>query len=416
MTKQNPANYRLLTTIFITVFIDLLGIGIIIPVIPSIFYEEGSQFFTVDIDAQRKAMYYGILLACYPFMQFFGAPILGALSDRFGRKPVLMVSLIGTLIGYLLFAYSIVSHNLLLLFVSRMIPGFTGGNIAILTSSIADISDKESRTRYFGLIGMAFGIGFILGPTIGGVLSDNTVVPWFDHYVPFLFTAGLALVNFILVYFFFKETLVHKLQTSISPFKGVQNIFTSFSSPNLRAVFTVVFLISVGFTFYTQFFSVYLLEKFDFKEKEIGLLYGYIGVWLAIVQGVLVRYLSYRMPPKRILMGSLPLLALALGLVLLPTSGWMFYVVNPLIAIAYGITSPNVTSIVSSQADETLQGSILGINQSMLSLGQMITPVIGGVLVGINIHYPLIASATIIVLAAVIFYISRSKILYDGKA
>jgi DHA1 family tetracycline resistance protein-like MFS transporter len=297
-----------------------------------------------------------------------------------------------------------------------MIPGFTGGNIAILTSSIADISDKESRTRNFGLIGMAFGIGFILGPTIGGVLSDNTVVPWFDHYVPFLFTAGLALVNFILVYFFFKETLLHKLQTSISPFKGVQNIFTSFSSPNLRAVFTVVFLISVGFTFYTQFFSVYLLEKFDFKEKEIGLLYGYIGVWLAIVQGVLVRYLSYRMPPKNILMGSLPLLALALGLVLLPTSGWMFYVVNPLIAIAYGITSPNVTSIVSSQADETLQGSILGINQSMLSLGQMITPVIGGVLVGINIHYPLIASATIIVLAAVIFYISRSKILYDGKA
>ena len=415
MSKEKSKNKSLLLTIFITVFIDLLGIGIIIPVIPAIFFEEGSQFFNGQYSKDQISLFYGILLAAYPFMQFFGAPMLGALSDRFGRKPILMISLVGTFFGYLLFAYSIYSRNLPLLFVSRMIPGFTGGNISIITSSIADVSDKDSRTRNFGLVGMAFGMGFILGPMIGGVLSDDTIVSWFSHYVPFLFTALLTLLNIGVVYFTFRETLKIKSKTKVNLFKGVQNIFTSFANPNLRYVFIIVLLVSIGFTFYTQFFSVVLYEEFDYKEKDIGFLYGYVGIWLAITQGVIVRALSYKVPPKKILVFSLPLLAGGILLLLLPTAGWMFYLVNPIIAVFYGLTSPNITSIVSAQVDETLQGSILVINQSMLSLGQMITPLIGSILVAQNTFYPLIASGTIILIAYVVFMIVQPRLLYDSE-
>jgi DHA1 family tetracycline resistance protein-like MFS transporter len=415
MAKERSSNFSFLLTIFITVFIDLLGIGIIIPVIPAVFFEEGSQFFNGQYSKDTIKVFYTLLLACYPFMQLFGAPILGALSDKYGRKPILVIALIGTFIGYLLFAYAIVTRNLWLLFFSRMLPGFTGGNISIIMSSIADVSDADSRTRNFGLVGMAFGLGFILGPMIGGLLSDDGIVSWFDHHVPFLFTAALTLLNIGLVIWRFRETLIEKLNTKISALKGLQNIFVSFTNPRLRIIFVIVLLVSIGFTFYTQFFSVLLYEEFDFKEKDIGFLYGYVGIWLALTQGLIVRYLSYRLPPKKILIFSLPLLALGISLIFIPTEWWMFYLVNPVIAIFYGITSPNMTSLVSAQADKSLQGSILGINQSMLALGQTITPLIGGYLLIKSNYLPIAASASIILLAFILFYIFRKSLLTDKK-
>ena len=150
----------------------MLGVGIIIPVIPVIFFDPSSSFFAAEVSNTYRSVTYGFLIACFPFMQFFGAPLLGTISDRFGRKPILSISLLGTMVGYVLFAWAILQQNLILLFISRMIPGVMGGNIAIILSSIADISDEDSKIKNFGLVGMAFGLGFILGSTIGGLLAD----------------------------------------------------------------------------------------------------------------------------------------------------------------------------------------------------------------------------------------------------
>lgn len=403
----------LLLTIFITTFIDLLGVGIIIPIIPAIFFEGDTGFLDASYSKQTVTFVFGLLLASYPFMQFFGAPMLGALSDKYGRKPILKIALVGTFFGYLLFAYGLMTQNLFLLFLGRLIPGFTGGNISIVTSAIADVSDKESRTKNFGLIGMAFGLGFILGPSIGGILSDNTILPWFDLYVPFLFTAMLTVLNIILVQFNFIETLKTRINTKVNVFKGIQNIATSFRNPQLRSVFTIVLLLSIGFTFYTNFFSAYLYVKFDFTTKDVGFLYGYVGIWLAITQGLLVRSLSSKFSPKKILIISIPMLAIGLGLILVPTEGWMFYLVNPIVAVFYGLTSPNITSLVSEQVDETMQGSILGINQSMNSFGQVVTICIGGYILGLGDNFPLIASVGFILLAFIVFALTRSKIRYE---
>ncbi|MEM8523274.1 MAG: MFS transporter [Bacteroidota bacterium] len=395
----------ILLTIFLTVFIDMLGIGIIIPVLPALFFEEGSDFFREAISQERRAVIYGFLLAAYPLMQFFGAPILGALSDRYGRKPMLMLSLFGTMIGYLFFAIALMNGNLWLLFFSRLLPGFTGGNISIVYSAIADISEGQDRTKNFGLVGMAFGLGFILGPALGGLLADESIVSWFNSATPFWFTTIITLVNILLVQFLFKETLKEVDARKVSFFTGFRNIFYSFKMPNLQTIFAVALLLSLGFTFFTQFFAVGLIEKFDYTEKDVGLFYAWIGIWLVFTQGVLVRTLAKHFQPTVLLQFSTLVLGIMVGLVIFPdTTGWLYFIA-PFIAAAQGITMPNLLSTISEQASPSQQGQILGINQSMQSVGAMIPPIIGGYLTAMNYNYPIMVAAIIILLGWLVFVV-----------
>jgi DHA1 family tetracycline resistance protein-like MFS transporter len=409
MSASSPQKASLLT-IFITVFIDMLGVGIIIPVIPALFFEESTAILDASYSEAQRSILYGFLIASYPVLQFFGAPLLGALSDRYGRKPMLTMSLFGTMIGYLLFAWAIKEGWLVLLFLSRMLPGFTGGNISIILSSIADVSDAQSKTRNFGLVGMAFGLGFILGPTLGGVLADNTVVSWFSSETPFYFTAAITLLNIILVWYRFRETLQQASSVPFSMLRGFQNIGKSFAAPNLRGIFTIVLGLSLGFTFFTQFYAVILIQDFDFTEKNIGLLFGWIGIWLAITQGLIVRKLSNIVAPKFILQFTILTLSIGIALVLLPDQAWWFYVIAPIIAISQGITSPNMTSVISEQANADQQGEILGINQSMQSLGQAIPPIIAGYLNAIDNRLPMVAAAGLIFLSWLIY-----MLLFGGR-
>jgi DHA1 family tetracycline resistance protein-like MFS transporter len=349
------AENKTILIIFITVFLDMLGVTIVIPVIPALFFEPDTLFFASSVSIDERSIIYGFLVAAFPFMQFFGAPILGTLSDRYGRKPILSLSLIGTFAGYMLFAYSILTHNLWLLFVSRMIPGFMGGNISIIMSSIADISNEKNKARNFGMVGAAFGLGFILGPSIGGILADDTIVSWFNHATPFWFTSILTVINFIFVRFIFKETIKERRQAYITILKGLKNVTTSFKIPRLRNIFIVVLLLSLGFSFFTQFFSVLLIEKFTYSEKDIGFLYGWIGLWLVFTQAVIVRRLSGKVASEKILQFTPLLLAMAVGALLIPGESQWFYLINPVIAIAQGMTSPNLMSVVSQQAGASQQ-------------------------------------------------------------
>jgi MFS transporter, DHA1 family, tetracycline resistance protein len=405
MNQTNPPSRNPVFPIFLTAFIDMLGVGIIIPVLPSLFFNGDSSILPAEmLDPQRKILY-GYLIACYPIMQFFGAPILGALSDRFGRKPLLMLSLLGTLIGYILFGYAILTKNLALLFASRMLPGFTGGNISIVFSALADIATPETRPKYFGLVGAAFGLGFILGPAIGGLLADNTLVSWFTHATPFWFTAILTGVNIVLVHFIFKETLATRQSTQLSLFSGFKNVKKAFSSPNLRVILCVTLFVSLGFSFFSQFFSVYCIEKWQTTTKALGLTFAWIGLWLVFTQAVLVRKLSTNYNSAQVLRWSLLFLGIFVGLVLIPPSLAWIWVVNPFIAMFQGMSAPNLTTVVSTQADKTQQGEIMGINQSMTSVGQAIPPIIAGYLASQNVSFPMLAASFFIILGWLVFVV-----------
>jgi MFS transporter, DHA1 family, tetracycline resistance protein len=222
-STRNKLGRGALFTILFTVFLDLVGVGIIIPVLGTLFISDNT-LFAASVSFQTRSFLLGVLIASYPLAQFFGAPILGSLSDRYGRKKLLLISLAGTFIGYILFSAGIIYGSIALLFTSRIIDGFTGGNISIALSAIADISDPKSRTKNFGLVGMVFGLGFILGPFIGGKLAHLSVSPYLMHAAPFLFTAVLSLVNIVLVIYRFPETLREAKEIRTTLLMGLGNL------------------------------------------------------------------------------------------------------------------------------------------------------------------------------------------------
>lgn len=380
--------------LLLTIFIDLLGVGIVIPVLAPLFLSPFG-ILPISYTYEQRALLIGLVSAAYPIAQFFGAPLLGSLSDRFGRKPLLVLSLIGTMCGYILFGIGVLQNSLLLLFIGRIIDGFTGGNISIAQSAIADMSKPEDRARNFGFIGMAFGLGFILGPYIGGKLVDPSIVSWFNNATPYFFTAILTFVNILSLFFMFSETLKEKINTKIGIFTGFTNLFKAFSIKELRTLFVVSFLLTFGFNFFTQFFNAYLIEKFNVTPSQSGDIFAFMGLCIAIVQGGILPVISKKYKGKKILQFSILGIAIALGLVLIPNAKAGIFFVLPILAIFQGLTQPNITALISNQGKDNSQGDILGGNQSITSLAQAIPPIISGFIFSININLPITIAAAV---------------------
>ncbi|MFL5762416.1 MAG: MFS transporter [Bacteroidia bacterium] len=410
---SRPKEHRSpLLTIFLTVFIDMLGVGIVIPVIAPLMLDPSHHMLDAAASVHTRTVALGFLIAAYPLAQFFGAPMLGALSDRFGRKRLLFISLAGTLIGYILFAMAILQQNIQLLFFSRLLDGFTGGNISIALSSISDFSDEKSKAKNFGMVGAAFGLGFILGPYIGGKFADPNVISWFNAATPFWFAAILTAVNLAFVWLAFPETLRERRNTPVSIFTGVRNLGKAFQLRQMRTIFLVVFLLTLGFNFFTQFFTVFLISKFQFSISNIADTFAFIGIWIVVAQGGLQRPLSKKVLPLKMLQVAGLCLGLTLPLLLLPSKSLYIFYVLPFIAIFQGLTQPNITSVVSSQASKDEQGQILGINQSIQSLGMAIPPIIASYINMVNINLPIATASFCIILGWIIlvaFFKNRNE-------
>src|SRR5712671_2546199 len=225
--KRSP-----LLVIFVTVFIDLVGFGIVIPVLP--YYAEGTKFGATPSQV-------GLLFASYSIMQLIFAPVMGRLSDKHGRRPVLLVSILGTCVGFLILGFA---TTLWMLFLGRIIDGISGGNISTAQAYIADVTTKENRARGMGLIGAAFGLGFVFGPAIGGILSHWGIG------VPFLFAAGLCFANALLLYFTLPETVTpdHPARVSAAGGRGLAQLIQSLRDPRLGYVLIIYFLFIVAFS------------------------------------------------------------------------------------------------------------------------------------------------------------------------
>ncbi|MDE1798125.1 MAG: MFS transporter [Candidatus Micrarchaeota archaeon] len=379
-----------LTPIFLVVFIDLVGVGIALPILAPLFLDPVHGLLTGSESLELRTLLMGVLIASYSFAQFLGAPILGGLSDRFGRKKMLLLSLAGTLAGYVIFGLGILAHNLALLFAGRLIDGITGGNISIALSAIADVSEPRAKARNFGLIGMAFGLGFIIGPYIGGLLSNPAVLPWFDYATPFWFAAGLVALNMAMMQVQFRETLRTRTRVKIDPWMGFRNVRKALSLPALRAIFITSFLFVFGFSLYNQFLQVFLFEKFRFGAADIGNFFAYIGVCVALVQGLLTGPVSALSPSARTLRWTLAGAAVALGLLILPPSSWMLYLLIPPLSVFVGLTFPNLNSVISGLGGGESQGELLGLNQSVQALAMAIPPLLAGFAVAWGVDVPIL--------------------------
>ncbi len=396
---------RSLFPLLLTIFLDVVGLGIAIPILAILFIGETQSILPSTIDPRLRPLLYGVLIAAYPFAQFFGAPILGALSDHRGRKKLLLLSLAGTAVGYALFAVGILMRSIPLLLCSRLIDGFTGGNISIAQSAMADTNDRDSKTRAFGLMGMTFGLGFILGPMLGGVLADPSIVSWFSPAVPFWFATLLTLINMLLLQTFFHETLHTRVRTKVTALTGIRNVRKAFTTPGLRLIFGVLFLFFLGTNIFHQFFQIYLVQRFSFDQGDIGLVFGYIGFCIAVAQGVIVRPVSRHFTPTQVLRVSIAGVGLVLPLLLLSTNPAWLVVILPFTALFQGLTFPNATALVSNMTGKESQGEGLGLNQSIQAFSQMLPPIFAGAVAFLHPNLPIIAASVAILSAWLVFII-----------
>ncbi len=414
---------RKLWTLIAIVFLVMMGLTIVIPILPALLLDLKNGIMPIanldslspdevqEIEHQRNILL-GWLIAVYPLAQFIGAPILGSMSDVHGRKKILTLSLIGTLIGFVLFIVGILEHNVVFLFLGRIIDGFTGGNVSIVFSAISDISKPEEKSKNFGLVSMAFGLGFIIGPFLGGVLSDPSVHEGFSYVTPFYLTTILTILNIIAIYFFFQETYkgTPEVIKKLTLWQGVENLVLAFKYRDLRLLFTVFFFYAFGFNFFTQFFQVYLIHKFDFTQVQIGNTFGWIGLFIVLTQAILNRYLSTRFPSSSLVAFFLLTLSITIFLLWFPQKSYWIYILLPFMAISQAMVSPNLLSILSGKAGDDRQGEILGVNQSVQSIATAIPPLASGYLINLSMGLPILLGSSLVLLAFLIFVFRYLKL------
>ena len=330
--KRSP-----LLVIFVTVFIDLVGFGIVIPVLP--YYAEGTRFGATPREV-------GLLFASYSVMQLIFSPVLGRLSDKYGRRPILLISLLGTCLGFLILGFA---TTLLMLFVGRIIDGISGGNISTAQAYIADVTTKEDRARGMGLIGAAFGLGFVFGPAICGILSR-----WGTN-VPFLFAGGLAFANVILLYFTLPETVTrdHPARVSAASGRGWKQLIEALRQPRLAFVLAIYFLSVVAFSIMTTVFALFMMFRLGYDPWHSGWVFAYVGIISAVIQGGLIGKLVKRFgEPTLVMVGGLlftvslfasPFVGPAIGLLGILSVG-------ALSAIGNALAGPSLTSLASKSA------------------------------------------------------------------
>ena len=398
-----------LVIIFITIFIDLVGFGIVIPVLPLYAERYGASETTV-----------GILLAVYSAMQFVFAPILGKLSDRVGRRPVLLVSLLGTSAGFLLmglapkmpvgFALLGMAPTLVWLFIARIIDGISGGNISTAQAYIADVTPPEQRSRGMGLIGAAFGLGFIFGPAIGGLMSH--VSP----EAPFFFASAMAAANATALYFLLPESLSHEHRSEARRRVTLSQIFEQAGSWHLKAIMATYFFATVSFAMLTATYALFANRRFNFDATHTGYMFTYVGVLGAIIQGGLLGRLVKLFGEKMLAVAGTAIFAVSMFALPLSATLTTLLLASTGVAIGNSLMTPTLNGLASKSVNAAWQGRILGVMASVASLARIIGPVLGGWLLSRDaneaLHYgrsPYWTSGAIMLVAFGLAITLRSK-------
>ena len=346
--------------IFITLLIDVMGLGIIIPVIPKLIQE------LIHGDVSEAAKVGGWLTFAYAITQFLFSPLVGNLSDKYGRRPVLLLSLFGFSLDYLLLAFA---PTITWLFIGRIIAGITGASITTASAYIADISNDENRAKNFGMIGAAFGLGFIIGPIMGGLLGQ------YGARIPFYAAAVLCLLNFLYGYFILPESLSKKNRREFELKRA--NPIGSFVSlreyPKLIGLVIAVFILHTASHAVQSNWSYFTIYQFNWDEKMVGISLGVVGILVALVQGVLIRWINPKIGDVKSIYVGMALYTLGMFLFGFATQSWMMFA----FLIPYclgGIAGPALQAVIASQVPANQQGEIQGTLTSLISVSAIVGP------------------------------------------
>lgn len=370
--------------IFLIVFVNLLGFGIILPLLPYYAESFGGGALTI-----------GFLAATYSLFQLLMAPILGELSDKIGRRPILIFSLIGTTISFFLLG---IANSIVILFISRIVNGISGGNISAAQAYVADITSKENRTQGMGIMMAGFSLGFIIGPALGGILSE------YGYAIPAFVATGVSLLATLLTVFLLPESLhaekrdINKLKTRKKLF-SLRDFYDALTHPNVGVALTLMFMVMFAFSLMQGTFALFSEHTLHLTARDIGFMFAFLGIIGVIMQLFLLKRITTWLTEKKAIVVAIICMSLSLLLIGFSSNIGMLYLAISLLAFGNSISTPVLTATISKLTPEDEQGNILGTSQSVASFGRLIGPIIGtGVYSFIGIRAPYFFGAAILVL------------------
>ena len=396
--------------LFLVLFIDGMGLSLLFPIINSIIIDPSSHFLPFFMPLATREFLYGLVIGIYMICWFFGAAILGDLSDICGRKKSLMICLAGACIGYGLSGIAIGASSIVLLIVGRVIAGFTAGSQPIAQAAIVDVSSEEHKARNIGFILLSVSMGFILGPLLGGVLSDNHVVSWFSFSTPMYFAALLSLLNMLLLQMLFKETFVKSTPIKIKLSRAVTVFIEAFQHKKIRKLSIVMLFMILGWSNYYTFIPFYVHEKFHYTTLQQAYFMAMLGIGFSIGSAFLVDYFSKRFNNRNNVLVGMIIAAIFIGFVLFninEVADWFFtIIIAASICVAYSI----IITLFSDEVGPDEQGWVMGVMGSLMAFCFGVTAVLTGVLVQLGINLPLILAMSGLLLAAVLMlFLVRKK-------
>lgn len=359
-----------LFVIFVTVFIDLIGFGMIIPLSPYLAREFDASEFQV-----------GLLMSIYSLMQFFFAPMWGRVSDYKGRKPIILLSLVGAGLSHIMFAFASTYWGL---FLARTLAGFFGANIATAMAYVADVTDEGNRSKQMGLIGAAFGLGFIFGPFFGAELARFGEhignLPPFGSSFAAIGAGSICLLNAVFAYFVLEESLIGQVakKKTLMVHERIKLLFKYIKKPVVGVLLQTTFVVTFSMALMEATLFLFVQDLFDWELRKAGYGFAYVGVIMVITQGYLIRKWMPKFGEKKLLIAGAILLGLGLmGIALSDTVAVLALAVTSL-GVGTGLLNPSIVGSISLLSDKTEQGMSIGVNQSFSALGRIIGPAVGG--------------------------------------
>jgi MFS family permease len=387
-------------TLSTTMLISFFGLAVVIPVFaPLLIGEQHTLLFSGPASLPMRLFLLGLLIAAFPLAGFFGTPLIEGLSDRRGRKPILALTLSIAAISYVLCALGIIWDHMLLLLLSRLVGGFAGSSAAVAVQAVGDVKDEQRRAKIMASMATLGGFGFLIGPLLGGKLADPRIVSWFTDATPFWFMAILSLLNLVLILFGYRESLQFKRKSSLNCLRGCYALGEALTTKELGLIATIFLLFGLAWSFFIDFFPVYLVQKWGFIPAQIGDYYIYITAWYFAVQWFLIG------PASRLLVkpGLLPWLMLlapfVLLLLLLPNRYSWEFLITPLTVATMTLALPTLYSILPAVAKWKSGEQLVRVSHALQTVSYIFAPLIGGLVAGIAMALPTILAAAAALIA-----------------
>lgn len=399
--------------LFMVLLIDGMGLGLLFPIINAIIIEPQAGFLSDSISIGMRDFYYGLTIGIFMICWFFGAAILGDLSDKVGRKKALMVCLLGSFAGYLLSAVAIFIKSYWLLIGGRVIAGFTAGSQPIAQAAIVDVSSEEHKARNIGFILLAVSLGFVLGPLCGGVLSDHRVVSWFNFTTPMYFASIISLLNAGLLYLTFHETFEHAdthKHIKIKILRAVEIFISAFKHADIKHYSVIMLVMIFGWSNYFSFISLYLSFIYHYTSMQNSLFLAVMGLGFSLGCGYVVDYCAKRYQNDRTVFVALLLTALEIAITLIANTEWVAWVMVFFIGTTMSVAYSTLLAIFSNLVSEDEQGWVMGVTGSIMAICFGLTSLFTGFIAQMGASLPLMLAVIGLGVSGVMtFFLNKFK-------